>query len=460
MPDNPPAPPDPNAAIKAETDRLNAQAALERAGGERIRALGLPSFEGKTTLNAGAGAIEGLILATDALFNAAALIAEAAVSARRPEGGVYRGLFLVLAGDEQIDFGLSASIRVELDAFAALFRTLAPIRTPNQKAFAGGTAVAALGALAGLLRTDTEISGLDFAQITHRPLATATAARLGPRAILPGAAIGPLAGNRLADDLMSLAADRDRIAAASPDKPDVAATLARFDAFCARVLTPDAAGQVPIARAGRLQQLLGEDPLVLRVFVEKAGGSLVVRKNIGTLFWADPVRVSAGLVASYTVTEPSTGRVLAAGVLNCRTGEAKLSEVQSNDLPSPAPISASSRDDRHAQLFGAAGNADAPTGRLTMADYFQLAGDAIEAVVIERKPSAQYTWPTIQPRRDWGMTDVAWEGWLDDIRREFRNRIAPAQMKPEEIFAGSAGKDLSDLRWRLAGSIAQAEAGQ
>jgi len=460
MPDSPPARPDPNAAIKAETDRLNAQAALEKARGERIKAIGLPSFEGKTTLSAGAGAIEGLILATDALFDAATLIAEAACSARRPDGGTHRGPFIVLAGDEAIDFGLAASIRVEIDAFKALFQRLAPAETLVLEAVALGTSIAAIGAIAGMLRTDTEITGIDFAQLSHRPLATATAGRLGPRAILPGAAIGRLLGNRLADDLMHLAEERDRVAAAKPDDPKVAPTLLRFDTFFTRVLTPDAAGWVPIARAGLLEQLLDEDPLVLRVFVEKAGGSLVVRKNIKTFIGADPLRVSAGLVASYTVTEPSTGRVLAAGVLNCRTGEAKLGEIQSRDPPSRAPISASSRDDRHARLFGAPAGANAPTGGIAGADYFQLAGDAIEAVIIERKPSAQYTWPTIQPRRDWGVTDVAWEGWLDDIRREFRNRIAPAQMKPGEIFAGSAGKDFSDLRWRLAGSVAKAEAGQ
>lgn len=58
-PSAPPVPPDPNASTKAETERLKASTELEKARAEAIKAIGLPSFEGKTTLNQGAGAIEG-----------------------------------------------------------------------------------------------------------------------------------------------------------------------------------------------------------------------------------------------------------------------------------------------------------------------------------------------------------------------------------------------------------------
>src|SRR5262245_42312451 len=121
---NPPA--DPNAAVKAETDRLKAEAELEKAKAERVKALGLPAFDGKTTLGVGAGAIETLILATDAVGDAAAQIAGDARQVKHPNDHWYGGNFLVLAGDEQLDFGLATAIRAEIRSFDTLFDTLLP----------------------------------------------------------------------------------------------------------------------------------------------------------------------------------------------------------------------------------------------------------------------------------------------------------------------------------------------
>lgn len=449
MPDNQPA--DPNKPINDAAARLNAEAELFKAQAARIKALGLPSYEGKTTLKDGAGAIEGLILATDALFEAAALIAEAAGLVNRPESGPHEGPFLILAGaDEQIDFGLATSMRIEMDAFAEIFGPLAPAKPVQPTAMATlGTSVAAIGAIAGLLRTDTEISGQSFAELSHRTLATATAGKLGRRAILPSAAIGPVAGSELVAALMQLIALRDAIAATKGADPGVATIIARFDDFYTRVMTADGTGQVPLAKAARLEQFLGENPLVLRVFVEKAGGSLTTRRNLWT-FFSDPVKASAGLVASYTITDPSTGRVLAADVLNCRTGEASLGEIQRGETPFSARVSSSGRGDAHALRIGPRPMLSLAAGTSSMPNYFDVAGETIRDTVPDENRN---NWPDVTPKTSLGMGENQWENLLVEIKDEFNRRIAPRRLKPSETFQGSWGKPLADLQWRLSGAV-------
>jgi hypothetical protein len=129
-------------------------------------------------------------------------------------------------------------------------------------------------------------------------------------------------------------AKRDAIVLADPAKPtqehkDLTAALARFDAASARITTADASGAVPLAQAMRLEAMSRGNPRVLRVYVDRAGGSLVNRTNLlTTLGMADPVRVSGGMFASYTLTAPASGRVLSADVITCRTTSTRLSSVQ------------------------------------------------------------------------------------------------------------------------------------
>ena len=348
-----PADPDPNQAIKAETARLTAEAALltaeaakanaERAkalalaGADRaaIDALGLPAFEGKTTLNPGAGAIEALILATEAVNQAAEKIAKRAGEVEHRPKKSYAGAFLLLAGDETINLARPAAIRAEMRSFATVFEDPARQKNPPRTlALSAPAAIAAVTAFAGLLRSETTVSGVDHDAITSRVLATAVAARLPGRAVLPGsAAATPAEGGPLVQALLAIAEERQeaekRIAGQTgPENDWLRAAIARFDAFFARVTAPDASGIAPIVEASRLEQLLARAPLVLRLHVEKAGGSLINRKNLWTFFGFDPVRVSGGLVASYTISDPATGEVLAADVLEMRTRLGKLKQIQ------------------------------------------------------------------------------------------------------------------------------------
>jgi hypothetical protein len=333
-----PSPPDPNAAIKAETERVKAQTELDKARAERVKAFGLPVFEGKSVLDQNAGAIEALILATDAIEGAAARIKGAALAVEHPPGRKYDGRFLVVAGDETLDFGPAASIRAEIEAFEAIFGAAGPTEARQAESISSAGLASPLpvfAALAGLLRTDTEIAAVDHsAAISPRLLATAVAGKLGARAVLPGAAAAGAAESPLVDRLMALARRRDAVMGAATALPSalgepLKAAVLRFDTFFAGLMAPDAAGRIPLIQAARLEALFADAPLVLRIYVEKAGGSLIKRANIWTLFGADPVRVSGGLVASFLITNPADGAVIAAEVLNCRTAIGKLKDIQS-----------------------------------------------------------------------------------------------------------------------------------
>lgn len=352
-------------ALKSETARIEAQAELERAradreraAAERISALGLPSYEGRTTLNQGAGSMEATMLASYAVDAAAFHISRRVAAADNP-GGSAR--VIVLAGDEALDFGRAGMMHTELNAISDVFGQLgtayAAPEAPSspgqpQHLEAGGSAsavIAAASAAAGLLRSNTEVTALDLAGISNRVLATAVAARV-PNSILPSAAIGnfrdlpPSAtgwrGMSLFQkytDLLErrrrIQAERDAIVLADPTKPTdrhkaLTAALTRFDTAAARITTADANGIVPLAQAMRLEVMGADNPRVLRVYVDRAGGSMVNRTNLlTTLGMSDPVRVSGGMFVSYVLTDPAEGRLLAGDVITCRTASTRLSSV-------------------------------------------------------------------------------------------------------------------------------------
>jgi hypothetical protein len=346
--------PDPTAALTAEAARLNAQAAVATAEAAKIAAeaalakapvaaLGLPSYEGTTTLGQGAGAIEALLLATDALHAAAAGIAAAIAEARWPAGEAFAGDFVVLAGDERLDLSELAAMRAEIRGLEAAFEPVRPRGAEGEyhelTAAALAGPIAAIGAIGGLLRSDTSLAPVDHsASLTHRVLATAVAGKLAGRTILPaeitGAGVDP--SPAIVEQIVRLGRARGEAAAwvkalpedRAADGERMRAAIARCDAFLTRVTMPDATGSVPAVRAARLEQLAEAGALVLRLHVEKAGGTLITRKNLWTFFGADPVRVSGALVVSYRLVDPADGRVILADVLNFRTRLATLSEIQ------------------------------------------------------------------------------------------------------------------------------------
>ncbi len=284
--------------LKAEAAKIDAQADLERT---RITSLGVPSYAGTTKLNANAGDMEAMLLTAPVVRLAGSVIAGKVPAADN---------VLLLTRDDAFDFGLVGSVTAEIDGltrqFEALgFKPAGPTRGPAIKLIPG--AVAIISAIAGMARSETEVTAATV-PVSDSMLLTAVAGTLRTRARLPAAAIGTV---DVADD--------------GSNSP----LLARLgNLVFSRVTTADAQGAVPIARAARLELLMTQVGGVLRVHVEKSGGSLTNTKNIATFFGADPIRVSGGLVASYILTRPADGAVIDAGIDQCRTTMARLRSVQ------------------------------------------------------------------------------------------------------------------------------------
>jgi hypothetical protein len=317
--------------INAKASLLTAKTAYEKA---QVDALGLPKFEGKWTVNEGALAVESTLLASSAVDATASKIATV-VTAKlggRPA--------LVLTDADTADFGQVSMITMEIAAIEQQLRSACRCEVVDLQAV---PVLALATAAAGLLKTDTELTAL-AASVTDAVLAAAVASKLPEgKAILPSAAIGTIgetdlmkAFNRLVALAETARTLRDELAkTANPIPPEVVAQLARlntaltrYDAFFTKVTAANDKGVVPLVAAARFDKMLADNPLVLRVNPEKAGGTLVKRTNLITMLGGEAVHISGGVVSSFVLTEPNTGTVKAAGMVTCRTALTTLKRVQ------------------------------------------------------------------------------------------------------------------------------------
>jgi hypothetical protein len=98
------------------------------------------------------------------------------------------------------------------------------------------------------------------------------------------------------------------------------AVLARVIAFQDRVTSPTTDGSVRLASALRQSYLMrAANNLVLRVRVNRAGGTMITVKNLWTAIGLPAIRLSGGAIASYTLTERTSGLVRMSGTVVCRT---------------------------------------------------------------------------------------------------------------------------------------------
>lgn len=328
----------------AEAARINAEAGRDKA---RIESLGLPSFEGKTTLSGtGAGAMEASMLAMHALQAAAGSISDAVCNRAAAATGAATGgctakpnrtKYLVLAGPEALDLSVVSAMKAQMAGMRQQFEDAGIGRTQGELRglFAGPAGViSGINALAGLLRTETTVTATDVSSVSERALANAVASRLGGHAYLPGAAIGKIPADAplLVEfeqlvQLRRLAAAAAAVETNAARKEDLSAAISRFDTFSTKVSTADEKGSVPIVRAARLDALADGDPPVLRIHVDKSGGTFIQRKNLGTHLGLDPLRVTGAVIASYSVTEPGTGKLIHSNIYVCRTGLSRLRPI-------------------------------------------------------------------------------------------------------------------------------------
>ena len=346
---------DPNAAIAADTARINAEAArinaeaaltTAKAAKDKgaIEALGLPKFENKTELVEKGGAIETAMLASRAVSAAGGSIAGLMQSKCTSQGSP----IVVLAGNEAFDINSAQTMQTRIGYHTEILQ-LALLR----KGSAGGVnwlnlpmITGLASAAVGLFGNETKVSGVDLPEIDDSMLANVVAGQLTQCAILPsaGGGIANFKESKIAESLTTLVNLRNSAArqlASIPEKPNAAQkaqgaqlkeAIADFDAFYKTINTPDAEGKTPLIRAVLVERVTSkQNPMLLRVTINRSGGTITNSKNIKTFFGADPVRVSGGLVASYALVDANSGAVLAAGTTACQTAQAKLRNVQSGD---------------------------------------------------------------------------------------------------------------------------------
>ncbi|MEO1167215.1 MAG: hypothetical protein AAFW97_00740 [Pseudomonadota bacterium] len=363
--------------INAETARINARAQRSRA---RIESLNLPSFDGDTTVNSGAGAAETTLLAMLALEEAAdefASIIDDSNTAHRP--------VLLLTGQEQPRFALMvavfsriAAVRADLDSAIERATGAGLSSAPNTD---DAGVIAAVSAVAGLLRSDVEISEVKIDTINDRLLrgavARATANRerevrcpppagSGPQVVCaPGPAYRVFAAGNLtapcwifpdyaemrgtscnqpqmitsfdtlvrtaarARDLQSqLRGNQSGTRKAAKDALDAA--LEAYDEAFEELTEAQDDGTVPLVEAASLEQLLEHNPMFVRLTAERAAGSIVERSDITTFFGGDPIRVSSSVIASMDYFDPRTGQILDHRIVHCRTAQTSIRRVQNN----------------------------------------------------------------------------------------------------------------------------------
>lgn len=343
---------DPNAAataetarLNAETARINAEAALINAKASKdkadIAALGLPKFENKTELAENGGAIETAMLASKAVKAAGVRIhddlAGQCVSFKDAP-------IVVLAGNETFDLNYAETFYSRLEYHK---QTLDQATNPNAvRVLDVGMITGLASAAMGLIGNDTKVTGVALAEINDAMLASAVAGALYKCAFLPsaGAGIAKIGGSRIGDELDEVIKSRNKAAeklAGLPEKPNDAekrqteqlkAAIAGFDEFYKVINTPDTDKLTPLIRAVLVDRVTyGTKPKILRVTLNRAGGTITNSKNIVSFFGGDPVRVSGGLVATYLLVDASTGAVLAQDTLTCQTAQTKLRNIQSGN---------------------------------------------------------------------------------------------------------------------------------
>lgn len=337
-------PPDPTAAINAQTAlitaenaRISAETARITAETEKMKAqsaaLGLPSAKGETTLGEGAGQMEATMLSGAAMNVAAEAIASLVPAGRD---------VIVIGPAETFDLSLPVILTEQMKLVSGDARQLAKAACPpaaaKPKAAWLMEIAPLLGAVVSALKVDTEIRGVTVAT-QDRSMINAVAGAIGARAIVPSEAVlpGDFAATRVGAAWSELRAARQQLfecrttITGDKRKAEAAkldASLAEIDTLTRELTKSEGGAASALIRASQIETLSGSGAAVLRVSADYAGGSLLKRTNLWTAFGATGVSLTGGLVASYRLTEPATGKVLKAGLLICRTAHTNLRAVQ------------------------------------------------------------------------------------------------------------------------------------
>ena len=108
------------------------------------------------------------------------------------------------------------------------------------------------------------------------------------------------------------------------------AAIALVDGWYTRLVTPDTKGVVGLVNVARekalSERIEGGNLLVIRV--QKAGGGVMTKKNVWTLFGGMPPYHMEGAAVSFTLLEGKSGAVKSSGVVPVHGGFVKAGDVR------------------------------------------------------------------------------------------------------------------------------------
>jgi hypothetical protein len=343
------------------------QLANDKAAGEQAVAplAQLPAGDGASGISEGGGALEAALLAAQAARTVAAGI-ESSPGVK----GVKQ--IILVGGDEPVSVDTLVTFRARAQS---LRRVVA--QSPDCPGLGGSTALSiqpspgtrprdttistqalapaaaaslALGLATRLFQNSTQVSGIQVARDDHLLLAEmAKALNTKDRTvILPSVRLAvplDLSGNATSwaiRDLLAVDAltsgIRACLAGLTKNAKESASAIARVTlldtavtGFVTGATTPSQSGRVELVEAVRQEWLLDAIETgapVLRVRSSFAGGSALAIRNIGTAFGAPGLKVSGGLIASWTLTNPNHGTLLASGSALAGCGLHRVRAIQ------------------------------------------------------------------------------------------------------------------------------------
>jgi hypothetical protein len=338
------------AEIRAEElARIQHQNAILMQQAAILKSLGVPETKGETTLGEKAGELEGSIIAAQAVRASARELfklidkqtEDRPVLVQTSQSPPFLGGYTILSAKagqltEQADALLGQVCSDRVSDASGLFGT------------ASFTPLAAISTALSLLKTDTDVTGFSIDNLDDS-LAAAIAGQLsharvlgGPVLLTPTNPAVKVIDQVLAkkEDLRALLAG-DGCTAPPTDAQKQAANslVGAIDDLVSKALARPSDGGLSLletaASTADLEIGASEadvNPLVLRIVIDKAGGSVFKRSNLWTALGAEAIAMTGGLTAHYWLNDPTNGKVEAAGIVFCRTQKANFDRVHHSDI--------------------------------------------------------------------------------------------------------------------------------
>ena len=308
------------------------------------------STEGGTTAKDGAGDIEASMLTASALWKAADYLKTNVLN-------VGTGQVLVLTDQQSVNFAGYIGATRQLDLLKSRFQTL----DIQFKAIDGGrckpaidapgsgpVASAALTGFVGALQQKTELAPLKVTA-TSSMLVKAVAGKMpmNLKAILLDNLPTPDLTKSKFATLLNTTEMRDACwrgvlstLKENPKKPNPKLTLAiaaikttteDFKSFNENLLKIDDKGQSLFAQAISVENLIETKPSTLRLSMDAAGGTSILKNNFLTLFGFNALQITGGAVISYSYLNAGT---IKSGLIVCPTKVTSLGSVHRGQLAS------------------------------------------------------------------------------------------------------------------------------